>query len=132
MRAKKLDPNASQAEKDAAAAALERDRPANAVDLGLIGGSTTKVTLSPTRKRRGGQESRAEPMGWGGAYRRGLPGASDKQLPPSETSTQKPAESPRKRARFLIEDKGIRVPGRDSLAAGVSLSAEDDDGLDIV
>ncbi|KAK8214049.1 hypothetical protein IWZ01DRAFT_224306 [Phyllosticta capitalensis] len=176
--------------------------PPDAAALGLLGKRAADVSLAPVkRKRPAGTTSsassapaqraeRAEPMGWGGANKRGLLLSPSKTRPISDisggsrridemlalrqgsskenagagtaASSTKPAlrittddqasvssfdsqsHSPvKKKARLVIEGKGIREPGRDSLgvAAGKRLlssaaaaggDTDDDDDLEII
>lgn len=99
--------------------------------LGLLGRKAGDVTLSPVKRKRGagGKATASEPIGWSGAFKKGLP--SPKKQEQRETSPVK------KRARFMLAEKGIREPGRDSLGGlDVGLLAamdeDDDDGLDII
>ncbi|KAK4620822.1 DNA replication licensing factor mcm10 [Fulvia fulva] len=96
------------------------------------------------------------PMGWGGAKKAGLIQPKESRLgspergqtklsientrpdlvrPRSQNSSLRSAGSSspiKKKARYLLEEKGIRTPGRDSLpGAGVGVE-DDDDDLDIV
>ena len=98
--------------------------------LGLLGRKAGDVSLSPVkRKRGGGKVTASEPVGWSGAFKKGL--LSPKEQEQRETSPTK------KRARFILAEKGVREPGRDSLGGlDVGLLAamdeDDDDGLDII
>lgn len=98
--------------------------------LGLLGRKAGDVTLSPVKRKRGtgGKGAASEPMGWSGAFKRGLLSPKKKER---ESSPAK------KRARFMLDKKGIREPGRDSLGGlDVGLLAamddDDDDDLDII
>ncbi|KAK3046360.1 hypothetical protein LTS18_013383 [Coniosporium uncinatum] len=102
--------------------------PPDAGKLGLLGNRARDVHLSPMNKKRGHGTMSSEPVGWGGAYKRGLP-SSPKM---SKKVEEDPEGSPsKKRARFLL-DKGIREPGRESLGNLAAPDDDDDDDLDIV
>jgi minichromosome maintenance protein 10 len=169
------DPN----NKDDGSASAALEAPISAEALGLIGKPAT-VTLSSItagKRKRGGVAS--EPVGWGGAYRRGLPGyqatgggdggntgnaanaadpdhsmSSMSRPTTADSSASRPAPlksarkdpdlpSPKKKARFMLAEKGIREPGRESLGGpsllpslvgrGGGKAGEDyDDDLEIV
>jgi minichromosome maintenance protein 10 len=105
--------------------------PRDAQSLGLLGKKAEDVTFTTSgnkRKRAPGPAS--EPVGWGGAYKRGL--LLDQPL---KSTLKDPSQtSPKKNARFILEKKGIRVPGRESLGAAVAANIEEDsdDDLEIV
>jgi len=103
--------------------------PPDAGKLGLLGNKAGNVHLSPANRKRRHGTMNSEPVGWGGAYKRGLP-SSPKM---SKRVEEDPDGSPsKKRARFLLE-KGIREPGRESLGNLAAPDDEDDDDdLDIV
>lgn len=102
----------------------------SAADVSLARARGTKrpfaSTLSTTTNTSSSTTATAsrEAMGWGGANRR-LPypsRASSRPPSPEKGQLRLPAdkrdsrdESPRKRARFALEGKGLREPGRDSL-----------------
>jgi minichromosome maintenance protein 10 len=101
--------------------------PPDARSLGLLGNRAEDVSLASTKRKRG-TNSGSEPMGWGGWGKRGLllegvksppPPSHPTPPPPQLKSAQKDvaadAPSPKKRARFMLADKGIREPGRESL-----------------
>jgi minichromosome maintenance protein 10 len=113
--------------------------PRDAAALGLLSNTAASVSLASTSKRKFGAVSSsrsAEPMGWGGASKRGL------LLPPSPKKQADGDAAPKekKRARFLLESKGIREPGRESLGNVVQAAVpnsndfddDDDDDLEIV
>ena len=136
----------------------------SASDLGLLGNKATSIRLSPAkdRKRHFGtaaiSSTGKEAMGWGGAKTWGLlqpktskfgsPERGQKTMSGQATAaanlprgairprSQDGSASPKKRARFALE-QGIREPGRESLG-GVAVAAaaidddDDDDDLDIV
>jgi minichromosome maintenance protein 10 len=134
--------------------------PPDAASLGLLGKTAQQVSLSPVKRKFASSSTRrnasAVPMGWSGAFKRGLIDRPDSPPPPPTTtagvdSTQpnnvvpspnkssirraRDEGSPRKKARLLLEGKGVRVPGRESLGkvpGDVFLESEDDDELEIV
>jgi len=135
--------------------------PPDAASLGLLGKTAQQVDLNPIKRKfksssstSGSGTISSAPMGWGGAFKRGLleptepPPATIIQqdgtqkkiiLSPAKSSLKQAAHieegsSPRKKARLLLEGKGVRLPGRESLGAtpgDVFLEDEDDD-LEIV
>ena len=108
----------------------EKESGIDGTALGLLGRKAGDVSLSPVkRKRGGGKVTASEPVGWSGASKRGL--LSPKKQEQREMSPAK------KRARFMLAEKGIREPGRDSLGGldiGLlaAMDEDDDDGLDII
>ena len=114
-----------------------------ASSLGLIR-SASEVSLRAAangkRKRDAGSSNNmSTPMGWGGAAKRGLLLSPKKDRPPSvadgrESSMSQREASPKKRARFLLQDKDIHEPGRESLGnVGVKMADHDDsDDLEII
>ncbi|KAF2814169.1 TTL-domain-containing protein [Mytilinidion resinicola] len=105
--------------------------------LSLLGRKAGDVTLSPVKRKRStgfsSTNKTSEPMGWGGAFQRGLPVPKKKEREEREVSPAK------KKARFMLEKKGIREPGRDSLGgmdigliAAMDEDDDDDDGLEII
>ena len=120
--------------------------------MGLLKARGSDVRLSPVKggRMRHGQSSLAQGVGWSGAFKRGLPSQEPERKSPIRD--QGPETIPRvrgaiereqtpgtKRARFMLERKEIRLPGRESLPDGggglISKDDEeedDDDGLDII
>lgn len=99
----------------------------DAAALGLLGKKASDISLSPVKRKRSEtvvKESSA-PMGWSGAFKRGLLSPKKKETPEREISPVK------KKARFILDKKGIREPGRESLG-NVAEPDDDDDGLDII
>jgi minichromosome maintenance protein 10 len=122
--------------------------PVDAEALGLLRNKADLVSLSPVKGRKRGIPSSknnisSEPMGWGGAYKRGLMDAGivpahAPHSPRKSSMKHHDGESPRKKARLLLDGKGIREPGRESLG-GIDLflahgndEDEDDDELEII
>ncbi|KAF2500704.1 hypothetical protein BU16DRAFT_430613, partial [Lophium mytilinum] len=96
--------------------------------LSLLGRKAGDVTLSPVKRKRStgfsNTNKTSEPMGWGGAFQRGLPVPKKKEREEREVSPAK------KKARFMLEKKGIREPGRDSLGGmdiGLIAAMDEDD-----
>ncbi|KAF2280113.1 uncharacterized protein EI97DRAFT_491621, partial [Westerdykella ornata] len=82
--------------------------------LGLLGRKAEDVSLAPVKRKRPTSSKSItsnEPVGWSGAFKRGLLLSPTK----GEASTRNGREaSPvKKRARLLLPEKGIREPGRD-------------------
>ncbi|KAF2021524.1 hypothetical protein BU24DRAFT_446522 [Aaosphaeria arxii CBS 175.79] len=106
--------------------------------FGLLNRKADDVSLAPVkRKRIVSTKSTASngPVGWGGAFKRGILLPPEKESDQSLRSTRESSPA-KKRARLLLPEKGIREPGRDSLGTmDVGLLAamdDDDDDLDIV
>lgn len=106
--------------------------------LGLLGKKADDVSLAPVKRKRitsGKSASSNEPIGWGGAFKRGLLLSTKKDANPSirEARETSPAK---KKARLLLPEKGIREPGRESLGTlDIGLLAamdDDDDDLEVV
>ncbi|KAH7139493.1 hypothetical protein B0J11DRAFT_516920 [Dendryphion nanum] len=121
-------------------AAIKQDSPSigNLDSMSLLNRKANDVSLAPVKRKRiisGKSTASSEPMGWGGAYKRGLllSPIKDSSAPARIVRETSPAK---KRARLLLPEKGIREPGRDSLGTlDVGLLAamdDDDDDLDIV
>lgn len=118
--------------------------------LGLLGKKAEDVDLSrggiPSKRKRAisshsitsSSTSRNEPVGWGGAGKRGVflpPSPPKKEFPSSLRGTREPSPA-KKKARLLLDGKGIREPGRDSLGGmDIGLIAamdDDDDDLEVI
>jgi minichromosome maintenance protein 10 len=127
--------------------------PRDAGVLGLLSKSAASVSLLATRhsnvakRKHGGISSlSSEPMGWGGASKRGLMLPTSPKKKAIEVSGPDTAQREKKRARFMLESKGIREPGRESLTnstttvpgSGIASGKpgddydDDDDDLEIV
>lgn len=86
----------------------------------------------------------SEPVGWSGAYKRGLvlspqkarPLSPIKSRPDSAMRGTRAGSPAKKKARLLLPEKGIREPGRESLGGlDIGLIAamdDDDDDLEVV
>jgi minichromosome maintenance protein 10 len=114
--------------------------PVDAEALGLLSNKAGLVSLSPVKGRKRGipssnNDGNSAPMGWGGAFKRGL---LDKSPRKSSLKQDGADVSPRKKARLLLPEKGIRTPGRESLGgADIFLEQadeedDDDDDLEII
>ncbi|KAF2745477.1 hypothetical protein M011DRAFT_406527 [Sporormia fimetaria CBS 119925] len=122
---------------DTQAASSQESLPTDA--MGLLNRKADDVSLAPIKRKRAGSEkstASSEPVGWGGAFKRGLLLSPAKSKPPTSapapSSPQRAgAVSPtKKKARLLVPDKGIREPGRDSLPTmdvGLLAATDDDD-----
>ncbi|KAL1610035.1 hypothetical protein SLS60_001700 [Paraconiothyrium brasiliense] len=110
--------------------------------LGLLNKRAEDVSLDrglAKRKRAISGKSTAsnEPVGWGGAGKRGLLLSPSKKEPASSMRGTREPSPAKKKARLLLPEKGIREPGRDSLGTmDVGLIAamddDDDDDLEVV
>jgi minichromosome maintenance protein 10 len=105
--------------------------------LGLRGKKADDVSLAPIKRKRintGKSTHSAEPVGWGGAYKKGLLLSPRKTSDASSRATRD--SSPvKKKARLLLDGKGIREPGRESLGTmdvGLLAALDDDDDLEII
>lgn len=120
---------------------LTKPEPAPSADdlLGLLNRKAEDVSLGPAKRKRtmsGKSTTASQPVGWGGAFKRGM------LLSPTRkdtTSALRGAREPspaKKKARLLLPEKGIREPGRESLGTlDVGLIAamdDDDDDLEVV
>jgi minichromosome maintenance protein 10 len=129
------------------------EEPRTAKELGLLDNKASDVTFTATSKRKRYAADFAEPMGWGGARKSGLL-FEDKYMRSrqatkdtadagsSSTEGLKSAQrntgdtSPKKKARFMLANKGLREPGRESLGDAISsqtvMEDDSDDDLEIV
>jgi minichromosome maintenance protein 10 len=116
-----------------------KDNPDLAKDtFGLLNRKADEVSLAPAKRKRGisGKSAKSnDPVGWGGALKRGLLLSPQKKSSLSTRDTREVSPA-KKRARLLLPEKGIREPGRDSLGTmDVGLLAameDDDDDLEII
>jgi minichromosome maintenance protein 10 len=103
----------------------------------LLNRKAEDVTLASTKRKRiaSGKSASSEPMGWGGAFKRGMLPSPTKE-PNSALRNPRETSPAKKKARLLLPDKGIREPGRESLGGlDVGLIAamdEDDDDLEVI
>jgi minichromosome maintenance protein 10 len=131
-------------EGSASAASAPAREARDARSLGLLGKSAADVDMSPTaagpssssgpggKRKRPATGSLSEPMGWGGAYKRGLLLSPPPQAAAKSAVRRVDGEaSPKKRARIMVPEKGIREPGRESLPAGRQLVVDDDEDDDL-
>jgi minichromosome maintenance protein 10 len=108
--------------------------------LGLIGKKAEDVSLAPVKRKRmfsGKTEAFSAPVGWGGAFKPGVPGPPKSPTKQSSFFNRTRDPSPvKKKARLLLPDKGIREPGRESLGLDVGLLAamdeDEDDDLEVI
>ncbi|KAJ9649536.1 hypothetical protein H2199_000312 [Coniosporium tulheliwenetii] len=117
-----------------AAASSALHEPPDARALGLLGNKASNVSLSPVkRKRTLGSGTHSEPMGWGGAFKTGLLSPTKKVVGGLRSGgTERETSPAKKKARLLLDGKGIREPGRDSLGNVTVKDEDDDDDLDII
>lgn len=104
----------------------------------LLNRKADDVSLASTKRKRiasGKSSASNDPVGWGGANRRGVLPSPTKDTTSSFRGTREPSPA-KKKARLLLPDKGIREPGRESLGGlDVGLIAamdEDEDDLEVV
>jgi minichromosome maintenance protein 10 len=104
--------------------------PISAESLGLLGKRADDVSLNAVKRKRG-PNSGSAPMGWSGAFKTGLPSP----IKSARKDPESDQPSPKKKARFMLAEKGIREPGRESLgniALAPSTDVDYDDDLEIV
>lgn len=107
--------------------------------FGLLDKKAEDVSLGPAKRKRdisGKSTTSSAPVGWGGAFKRGLLlSPTKKETNSSIRGTREPSPA-KKKARLLLPEKGIREPGRESLGTlDVGLIAaldDDDDDLEVV
>jgi minichromosome maintenance protein 10 len=106
--------------------------------LGLQRKNADDVHLSPVKRKRitsGKSTASSEPMGWGGAYKRGLLLSPTKAKSNSSIRETRETSPAKKKARLLLPEKGIREPGRESLGnmdVGLIAAMDEDDDLEII
>ncbi|KAF9739918.1 hypothetical protein PMIN04_009121 [Paraphaeosphaeria minitans] len=139
--------SAMQSESSRSSSALDDPfvtKPSGSTDvLGLLNKRAEDVSLdrgpsaAAKRKRAISGKSIAsnEPVGWGGAGKRGLLLSPTKtERASSMRGTREPSPA-KKKARLLLPEKGIREPGRDSLGTmdvGLLAAMDDDDDLEVI
>ncbi|KAL1656570.1 hypothetical protein SLS61_001036 [Didymella pomorum] len=157
---RKADPSANLSTTTSQEQANARRDKAAEVDFrGLLNRKAADVSLNrkasgslvPSKRKHSNASkatanSASEPVGWGGAHKRGLVLSPQKARPLSPTKFRPDsamrgtrAGSPaKKKARLLLPEKGIREPGRESLGGlDIGLIAamdvdDDDDDLEVV
>ncbi|KAH8704478.1 hypothetical protein GQ44DRAFT_630259 [Phaeosphaeriaceae sp. PMI808] len=98
----------------------------------LLNRKADDVSLASTKRKRiasGKSTLASEPVGWGGAFKRGMLLSPTKDTTSAMRGTREASPS-KKKARLLLPDKGIREPGRESLGGldvGLIAAMEDDD-----
>lgn len=133
-----IPPAAGDAFLNQASKASKENGDLNNDPLGLLGKKADDVSLAPVKRKRiisGKSAASSEPVGWGGAFKRGLLLSPTKAANTSSRETREPSPA-KKRARLLLPEKGIREPGRESLGTmDIGLLAamdEDDDDLEVI
>ncbi|KAF2843415.1 hypothetical protein M501DRAFT_994334 [Patellaria atrata CBS 101060] len=108
--------------------------PLDAAALGLLDKKASDVKLGAVKRKCSQANINHQPVGWSGAFKRDLLSPSKKFIPSQDAGSEEAARepSPKKRARFMLADKGIRKPGRESLGVSGVVMDDDDDDLDIV
>ncbi|KAH7077515.1 hypothetical protein BKA63DRAFT_267211 [Paraphoma chrysanthemicola] len=114
------------------------EKPADNDFRSLLNRKAEDVTLASTKRKRiasGKSTASSQPVGWGGAFKRGMLPSPTKE-PNSAMRNPRETSPAKKKARLLLPDKGIREPGRESLGGlDVGLIAamdEDDDDLEVI
>jgi minichromosome maintenance protein 10 len=104
----------------------------------LLNRKAEDVVLASTKRKRiasGRSTALSEPMGWGGAFKKGMLPSPTKDTTSAMRGTREVSPA-KKKARLLLPDKGIREPGRESLGGlDIGLIAamdDDDDDLEVV
>lgn len=122
----------------ATSAGSSSQKPSDQDFTSLLNRKAEDVSLAPTKRKRiasGKSTASSEPMGWSGAFKRGVLLSPVKDTTSAMRGTRE-ASPAKKKARLLLPDKGIREPGRESLGGlDVGLIAamdDDDDDLEIV
>lgn len=114
------------------------DKPAETDFSSLLNRTSKDISLAPVKRKRaasGKSVTSTNPVGWAFKYGR-IP--SPKKVIPSAFRGTREASPAKKRARLLLDGKGIREPGRESLGGlDVGLIAaldddDDDDDLEVV
>lgn len=116
------------------------DPPTSSDVLGLLNKKAEDVSLDrgPSKRKRaisGKSVTLNEPVGWGGAGKRGLLLSPTRKEPASSMRGTREPSPAKKKARLLLPEKGIREPGRDSLGTmdvGLLAAMDDDDDLEVV
>lgn len=115
------------------------DTPADDDFLSLLDKKAEDVSLGPVKRKRitsGKSTASNEPVGWSGAFKRGLLLSPTKKESGSSLRRAREPSPAKKKARLLLPEKGIREPGRESLGTlDVGLIAamdDDDDDLEVV
>lgn len=113
----------------------------DAAELGLVGLSADKVTLSPVKGGRRREGTGAQPMGWSGAFKRGLLSPSNKKaMPLASAESQRKhsgnASSAKQDQALSSETNEANGTAKETAMRSVSkVTTEndfDDDGLDII
>jgi minichromosome maintenance protein 10 len=120
------------------ALSTQKDTPATQDFSSLLGRKAEDISLGTSKRKRilsGKSTTSSEPVGWGGAFKRGLLLSPTKESSTAFRKTREPSQA-KKKARLLLPEKGIREPGRESLGTmDVGLIAamdDDDDDLEVV
>ncbi|KAF2687282.1 hypothetical protein K458DRAFT_296242 [Lentithecium fluviatile CBS 122367] len=117
-----------------------KEKPATATEdfSSLLERKAEDISLGPAKRKRiisGKSTASSEPVGWGGAFKRGLLLSPTKESSSISRKTREPSPA-KKKARLLLPEKGIREPGRESLGVmDVGLIAamdDDDDDLEVI
>ena len=116
----------------------QKDKPVTQDFSSLLGRKAEDISLGTSKRKRilsGKSTTSSEPVGWGGAYKRGLLLSPTKESSSAFRKAREPSPA-KKKARLLLPEKGIREPGRESLGTmDVGLIAamdDDDDDLEVV
>lgn len=116
-------------------ASSRSEKPAETDFSSLLNRTSKDVSLAPVKRKRaasGKSAASSDPVGWAFKYGR-IP--SPKKVVPSAFRGTREASPAKKKARLLLDGKGIREPGRESLGgldAGLIAALDDDDDLEIV
>ena len=111
----------------------EKERKLDATGLGLVGSNAAEVKLSPIKVagRRRREDVGAQPMGWGGAFKRDLPTRKERRAAVGVGSGMSKA------VPTASEDQNIWASGTGAASHGKRAAAaddddDDDDDLDII
>jgi minichromosome maintenance protein 10 len=115
-----------------------KEKPAAEDFSSLLERKAEDISLGPAKRKRiisGKSATTNEPVGWGGAFKRGLLLSPSKEFDVGSRKMRETSPA-KKKARLLLPEKGIREPGRESLGTlDVGLIAamdDEDDDLEVV
>lgn len=114
-------------------ASAKTDKSAETDFSSLLNRTSKDISLAPVKRKRaasGKSTTSNDPVGWAFKYGR-IP--SPKKVVPSAFRGTREASPAKKKARLLLDGKGIREPGRESLGgldAGLIAALDDDDDDD--
>lgn len=136
VKRKRTAASATTAGSRNAAASSSSGAPRRAEPMGWGGANKRDLLPSPSSKRAVGNNKRIDDMLGGGRLDKKDESSPRSVLHLAERSSRSREGSPKKRARLMIEGKGIREPGRESMGsvavATKGFTSSDDDDLEII